>query len=56
MIPGHVSIWADLYGPGRPSSTAVLGFLFIPIFCLATMGIGMLAGWLVTRTKWFPAT
>jgi hypothetical protein len=48
MIPGHVSIWYPLYGPGRVSSTSVIGFVFIPFYCLVTLGIGLLAGWLAS--------
>lgn len=48
MIPGHISVWYPLYGPGRMSSTAVLAFLFIPFYCLVTLVIGLLGGWLVS--------
>ena len=48
MVPGHFSVWYPLYGPGRASSTAVVAFIFIPFFCLVTLGVGLLAGWLVS--------
>lgn len=49
MIPGHVSVWYPLYGPGRMSSTAVIAFMFIPIYCLGTMAIGLLFGYLISK-------
>lgn len=48
MVPGHVAIWYPLYGPGRMSSTAVIGFIFIPFYCIATLGVGLLIGGLVS--------
>jgi len=56
MIPGHVSIWYPLYGPGHASSTAVIGFVFIPFACLVSLAIGLAAGWLVSRLAWFRQT
>ena len=44
MIPGHISVWYPLYGPGRMSSTAVIAFLFIPFYCTVTMIIGLITG------------
>ncbi len=48
MVPGHISVWYPLYGPGQMSSTAVIVFLFIPFYCLGTLAIGLLVGWLVS--------
>ncbi|HET6407464.1 MAG TPA: hypothetical protein VFG14_06250 [Chthoniobacteraceae bacterium] len=48
MIPAHVSVWYPLYGPGRMSSTAVIAFLFIPFYCIATLCIGLVVGWFVS--------
>lgn len=48
MIPGHVSVWYPLYGPGHMSSTAVIAFFFIPFYCLVPMAIGICVGWLVS--------
>jgi hypothetical protein len=31
-----LAVWNDLYGPGKPSSTAVLGFVVVPAY--ATIG------------------
>lgn len=53
MIPGHISIWYPLYGGGPASSTAVVGFLFIPIFCLVTLGVGLALGWIVSMLPSF---
>lgn len=53
MIPGHVAVWYPLYSPGHASSTAVIAFLFIPFYCLATLGVGLFAGWLVSRLPRF---
>ena len=44
MIFGHVAVWYPLYSGGRGSSTAVIAFLFIPFYCIVTMGIGLLIG------------
>jgi hypothetical protein len=53
MIPSHVSIWYPLYGPGRMSSTAVVGFLFIPIYCLIPLTIGLLVGRKISQLPYF---
>jgi len=44
MIPMHISIWYPLYGGGHASSTAVIGFLFIPFYCLVTLAVGLQVG------------
>ncbi len=49
MLWGHISIWYPLYGPGRMSSTAVIGFMFIPFYCIPTMLIGTSIGWLISK-------
>ena len=43
MVPAHINIWYPLYGPGRMSSTAVIGFVFIPFYCIPAMltGVGI---------------
>lgn len=56
MIPAHVSVWYPLYGPGHMSSTAVIAFVFIPFYCLATLGVGLLTGWLISRLPRFRPT
>ena len=48
MAFGHITIWYPLYGGGHMSSTAVIGFLFIPFYCIATMGVGLVIGWAVS--------
>lgn len=53
MVPGHASVWYPLYGPGHMSSTAVIAFLFIPFYCLGTLAIGLLVGWLVSLLPMF---
>ena len=53
MIPAHVSIWYPLYGPGHASSTAVIGFLFIPFYCLVTLTIGLLVGRGISQLPYF---
>ena len=53
MVPGHVSVWYPLYGPGHASSTAVIAFIFIPFYCIATLCIGLFVGWLVSRLPHF---
>lgn len=53
MIPSHMSVWYPLYGVGRKSSTAVIAFLFIPFFCLGTLAIGLIFGWLISLLSVF---
>ncbi len=53
MVPAHVAVWYPLYGPGRMSSTAVIAFLFIPFYCLVTLGIGLLVGWCISMLPFF---
>ena len=48
MVLGHVAVWYPLYGGGHRSSTAVIAFLFIPFYCIGTMGVGMLIGWVIS--------
>lgn len=43
---GHFSVWYPLYAPGKHmSSTAVIAFMFILIYCLFILVIGSLIGW-----------
>ena len=49
MVFGHVAVWYPLYGGGHMSSTAVIAFFFIPFYCIAAMGIGLLIGWVISR-------
>ena len=52
-IPAHIGIWKPLYTHEHMSSTAVIAFLFIPVYCTVTMliglgiglGISYLSGW-----------
>jgi hypothetical protein len=53
MVPGHVAVWYPLYGPGHMSSTAVIAFVFIPFYCIATLCIGLFVGWLVSLLPFF---
>jgi len=53
MIPAHVAVWYPLYGPGHMSSTAVIAFVFIPFYCLASLSLGLLIGWLISRLSRF---
>jgi hypothetical protein len=53
MIPAHVAVWYPLYGPGRMTSTSAIAFLFIPFYCIATLGAGLLIGWLVSLLPQF---
>jgi len=48
MVPGHIAVWYPLYGPGHMSSTAVIAFIFIPFYCIATLCVGLFLGWLVS--------
>ena len=53
MIPSHIAVWYPLYGPGHMSSTAVIAFVFIPFYCIATLCVGLLIGWLVSLLATF---
>lgn len=48
MVLGHVAVWYPLYSGDHMSSTAVIAFFFIPFYCIVTMGIGVLIGWLIS--------
>jgi hypothetical protein len=48
MILGHISVWFPLYSGGHMSSTAVIAFLFIPFFCIVSMGVGLLIDFLIS--------
>ena len=53
MVLGHVAVWFPLYGGSHMSSTSVIAFFFIPFYCIGTMGIGMLIGWVISRLPFF---
>lgn len=47
---GHFVVWYPLYAPDlHASSTAVLMFIFLPIYCLLSLPFGLLAGWAVSK-------
>jgi hypothetical protein len=52
MIPAHASVWRPLYTDEHASSTAVIAFIFIPFYCLATMGIGISVASLSLMPAW----
>lgn len=49
MLPAHYSIWYPLYSSEHMSSTAVIGFLFIPFYCVVTMFIGLFIGSVINK-------
>ena len=49
MVFGHVAVWYPMYGGGHMSSTAVIAFFFIPVFCIVAMGIGMFLSLAICR-------
>ncbi|MFZ1219283.1 MAG: hypothetical protein WAO00_08315 [Chthoniobacterales bacterium] len=53
MVPFHYAVWYPTYAHEHQSSTAVLAFLVIPFFCLPTLLIGLLVGWLVSLLPYF---
>jgi hypothetical protein len=53
MIPAHVSVWYPLYSGNHMSSTSVVAFVSIPMYCLAAGSIGVLIGWLIALLPWF---
>jgi hypothetical protein len=50
---GHISVWYPLYAHTGVSSTDVVVFVFIPIYCLFVLVIGALLGWLVSTLPMF---
>lgn len=48
MVPAHISVWYPLYGGRHMSSTAVIAFFFIPFYCLGSLTIGLIGGWLIS--------
>lgn len=45
----HFAVWYPLYAPGmHASSTSVLAFLFVPIYCLLILPFGLLIGWIIS--------
>lgn|GEM_PF-1870560 len=53
MVPAYVDYWAAFYRPGRVSSTAGLIFVFVPIYCVGTLFVGIFIGKLISRLRWF---
>ncbi len=53
MVPSHIAVWYPLYGSGQMSSTSAIAFLFIPFYCLVSLGIGLLVGWCVSLLPHF---
>ena len=51
MIPAHVAIWFPLYNGEHLSSTAVIGFIFIPFVCCVSMIIGLAIGLVATKRR-----
>ena len=47
-LVGHVSVWYPLYAGKHMSSTDVVAFIFIPIYCLFMLIVGSLIGWIVS--------
>ncbi len=45
----QVDVWRGIYSVAPGSSTAVIAFFFLPVYALAAIGLGYLAGWLVGR-------
>jgi len=48
MIPAHVSIWRPLFAGEQVASTAAIGFLFIPFYCVPALAVGLFVGWLIS--------
>ena len=48
VVPFHVADCYALYGPGRLNSTSGLAFVFLPFYCIPTLCLGLLVGWLVS--------
>jgi len=44
----QLSVWNDAYAP-HPSSTAVIGLMFVPIYGIPLLIAGYAAGWLVGK-------
>ena len=56
MIPMHIFAWLPVYEAGRISSTSGLVFIFIPWFCVLSLGLGLCLSWVVTKHPYFRAT
>ena len=56
MIPMHIFAWLPTYQGGRISSTSGLIFMFIPWFCVLSLGLGLCLAWVVTRLQYFKST
>ena len=49
MVPVHWEVWAPLYEGKHMSSTSVVAFIPLPVFCLITMWIGIVIGKVASR-------
>ena len=49
IVPGHFSIWHSIYTNSPGSSTAVIGFLFLPFISIIPMCIGGYVGYLFSK-------
>jgi hypothetical protein len=52
MIPAHASVWRPLYTDEHASACDLIAFIFIPFYCLATMGIGISIAFLSFIPSW----
>ena len=46
MIPLHIDVWYPVFSGQRTSSTGPVGLVFAPFYCLGTLFVGLLVGWL----------
>ena len=50
---GHYIVWNPLYTQDeRISSTAILAYIFIPLYCLLFLVIGSIIGWSLSFFPW----
>ncbi|MFN2541989.1 MAG: hypothetical protein ABR514_07460 [Chthoniobacterales bacterium] len=53
MVPAHVSAWWPIYAGGHVSSTSAIAFLFIPIYCIGALAVGLVIGWAISLVPFF---
>jgi hypothetical protein len=49
MVPAHFAVWYPHYSGQRGSSTEAITFVIVPFLCLASLILGLLIGWAVSR-------
>lgn len=53
MVHGYATVWGQMYSGGRIPSTAPIAVVFIPIYCVGSLHVGLLFGGIVSKLRWF---